>query len=358
MAGIYTIIGISHQAAPVSVRESVAVKPEERGRLNRQLAQDCSLTDALVLSTCSRFEVYGTMNEAEMDRVLRWFTRRAGRDLTDYIYVHRGRTAINHLLRVAGGLDSWIIGETEILGQLKAAYQDACSEGTASRNSHLTFQRGLNIGKRIRNETGIVGGIASIGGAASIMSRRIFKDLKDKKILVFGAGTMAESTVRHLCAKGVKDVWVANRSLPNAQKLASNLGGTALGLEEGFEKLEQADIAVFSTGVSKPLLDKIGAEEMARKRNGRTLFVIDLGLPRNVAADAALVPGIYLYDMDDLKRIVRESMSRRTSDTEDAESIVNTESSALWGRLMAPPRPRPNVERPKPSRRAKFADVV
>jgi glutamyl-tRNA reductase len=358
MEGVYTVIGISHQAAPVSVRESLAIKPEEKGALNTQLAHECSLSDVVILSTCSRFEVYGTMTEAEEKRVLNWFQARSGRDLRDYIYIHRGQMAMNHILRVSGGLDSWIIGETEILGQLKSAYQDSCKEGTASRNSHLTFQHGLKIGKRIRNETGIVGGIASIGGAASIMARRIFNNLKDKKVLIFGAGTMAESTVRHLCAKGVKNVWVANRSVDKAEKLAVNLGGTPLSLDEGFEKLAEADIAVFSTGASKCIFNKECAESMSKKRGGRTVFLIDLGLPRNVASNVTDAAGMYLYDMDDLKRIVHESMEKRSSDTKDADKIVGEEALSLWERLEAPPRPKANIERPKPSKRAKFAEVV
>lgn len=347
-------MGLSHQAAPVSVREAVAAKPGSHNGLNAAVAHACGLSDVVVLSTCSRFEVYATATEKELERILAWFNKRAGRDLSEYLYVKRGQAVMTHILRVAGGLDSWIIGETEIIGQIKSAYQAACAEETVSRNSHLAFQRSLNIGKKIRNETRIVGGIRSIGGAASIMARRIFSDLSSKNILVFGAGTMAESTVRHLCAKGVKGVWVANRSYGKAEALALNLGGRALTLEEGMAKLEEADIAVFSTGASEHLLTAQQAREISKRRGGRTLFVIDLGMPRNVDPKSVEAPNVYLYDMDDLKRIVHESMSRRKADTDAAEGIIVRESLDLWERLIAPPAPRPSVEWPKPSRRQKI----
>jgi glutamyl-tRNA reductase len=354
--GLYTAIGLSHQAAPCDIRESVTPKNESVQALLLAISRDCELQDVVILSTCSRFEVYATLTEDEISRVKAWLNQRAGRNIEDYLYVHRGRAAMTHILRVAAGLDSWIVGETEVLGQVKSAYKAACTAGTASRNSHLAFQRSLNAGKRIRSETAIVGGIRSIGGAAAIMARRIFSDIADKNILIFGAGAMAESTAKHLCAKGVKRVSIANRSPEKAAKLAKELGGEPLTLDEGMSRLEDADIAVFSTSVSDYLLTHDQAKELSQKRKGRTIFLIDLGLPRNVDPKISDLAQVYNYDMDDLKRIVRESMDRRKADTLSAEEIVEEETQDLWGRIIAPPKPRPHVERPKPSHRLKFAN--
>ncbi|MBI5594862.1 MAG: glutamyl-tRNA reductase [Elusimicrobia bacterium] len=345
MAAELTVVGLSHLTAPVEVRECLAKRPEEAGRLNSVLKEDCGLADCVSVATCSRFEVYSVVDEEGLARLKAGLTARAGRELGDLLYVHRGPEAVRHLFRVTSGLDSWIVGECEILAQVKTAYSDACAERTAVRAQHLAFQRALYIGKKVRSETRIVGGIASIGGAAAVLARRIFSDIAEKKVLVFGAGTMAESTVRHLCTKGVSGVWVANRSLDKAQALAKDLHGEALPLEEGFAKLDDADIVVVSTGAKDFLLDAARLRDAAARRGGRPLFLIDIALPRNVDPAAADAPGVYLYDLDDLRRIMSESLAKRKQDCEQAEALVVAEASEFWTTLNAPPRPA--SERPR-----------
>lgn len=334
------VVGLNHATAPVAVREAVSPRPYESGRLCGAVRAALGLRDAVVLATCSRFEVYASVSAAELPGALDWFSARAGRDIRDMLYVRRGSEAVLHLFRVAAGLDSWVLGETEILGQVKAAYQAACAERTAGRAAHLAFQRALYIGKKVRNETGIVGGINSIGGAACVLAKCIFSDLKDKRILVFGAGTMAAATVRHLCAKGITGVWVANRSLEKAQALAADLGGVAMPLAEGLSRLGEADVAVFSTASDRFLLDAARARELARERGGRSLFLVDLALPRNVDPEAAKVDGICLYDIDDLSRLVRESLARRECDLSGAEALVREEGAECWARLQSAGVPR------------------
>ncbi|MBI5884115.1 MAG: glutamyl-tRNA reductase [Elusimicrobia bacterium] len=337
-----TVIGFNHATAPVSIREGVAPKLAENGRINSIIQQDCGLSDVVVLATCSRFEVYAGLDEKDIRTVTSWLAGRASSaeedaDLGSMLYVHQGAKAVAHLFRVAAGLDSWVLGETEILGQVKAAYQAACAEKTAGRAEHLTFQRALFAGKKVRTETRIVGGINSIGGAAGALARRIFADLRERRVLVFGAGAMAAATVRHLCAKGVSGVWVANRSPEKARALAGDLGGIPMSLDHGMARLAEADIAVFSTSAERFLLTGPAARELAERRGGRPLFIIDLAVPRNVDPEVSRAPGVYLYDIDDLRNVVQESLSNRSEDLLSAEAIVAAECRDCWERISNPP---------------------
>lgn len=335
----WLVVGLNHATASVEVREAVSPKPHEAGRINGLVKDATGQEGVIVLSTCSRFEIYCQADKDGEQAVAAWLTRRAGRDLGASLYVHRGQDAVSHLFRVASGLDSWVVGETEILGQAKSAYQAACNEKTANRYGHLAFQRGLMVGKKVRNETRIVGGIASIGGAAAVLARSIFSELRERVIVVFGAGTMAASSVRHLRSKGAGELFVSNRSLDKAQALAAELGGQPITLAEGFERLDQADIAVFSTGADHCLLDGAAALALSRRRGGRPLFIIDIAMPRNVDPAVAKADGVYLYDIDDLKAVVEKSLAKREEDLARAAGIVAAESSDCWERMTYVPAP-------------------
>ena len=347
MEPLFTAVGANYRTSDASLRGALAAKPEEAGRLNAAVADAAGLDDAAVVSTCSRFEVYAGLDEAGVGRLKEALERRAGRPLGSALYVRRGEEAVRHLFRVAAGLDSWIIGETEILGQVKSAYQEACREKTAGRAIHLAFQRALFVGKKVRAETSIVGGIASIGGAAGVLARCVFKDLRDRRLLVFGAGAIASATIKHLRSKDVGRLWVANRSPERAQALARELGGEPMSLEAGFERLAEADVAVFSTGASSYLLDRDRARRISRERSGRPLFVIDLGLPRNVDPRAAEAEGVFVYDMDDLRRMMEESLKRREADIARAQAIIDDEGSECWDRVAASPDPSKGPAEPR-----------
>lgn len=342
----FSVIGLNHATAPVEIREAVSAKPGEAAGLCAAVRRQAGLDELVVLSTCSRFELYGAMSEEGRASAAAWLKLRAGRDLGGALYSLSGLPAVRHLFRVAAGLDSWILGETEILGQVKTAYQSACAQKAAGRAGHLAFQRALNVGKRARNETGIVGGIASIGGAAAVLARKIFTRLEDRRILVFGAGAMAASTVRHLCSKGVSGVGVANRSIDKAQTLASELGGEAMGLDRGLERLSEADVAVFSTSAQGYLLGARAVRELAARRGGRPLFLIDLGVPRNVDPEAAREEAVFLYDIDDLREVVRQSLAGRETDLARAEELVSVESADCWQRITTPLPAVPHRVRP------------
>lgn len=336
MINNWTVVGLNHSTAPVEIREAISPKPHEAGRINAIVREATGQEGVIVLATCSRFEIYFQPDKDGEQAVVAWINLRAGRDIGESLFIHRGAAAVSHLFRVAAGLDSWIMGETEILGQCKAAYQGACAEKTANRFGHLSFQRALMVGKKVRNETRIVGGIASIGGAAAVMARSIFSDLKERVVVVFGAGTMAASSVRHLRSKGAGKLYISNRSLDKGQALAAELGGEPVTLAEGFERLDEADIAVFSTGADQYLLDEEAARALSRRRGGRSLFIIDIAMPRNVAPEVAKAEGVYLYDIDDLKGVVQKSLAKREADMTHASEIVSAESADCWARLNFP----------------------
>jgi len=336
MMNEWMVVGLNHSTAPVEIREAISPKPEESGRMNAIISEATGQQGVVVLATCSRFEVYFQPDKDGEQAMVAWLNLRAGQDISASLFIHRGPEAVGHLFRVAAGLDSWIMGETEILGQCKAAYQGACAEKSANRFGHLSFQRALMVGKKVRNETRIVGGIASIGGAAAMMARSIFSDLKERVVVVFGAGTMAASSVRHLRSKGAGKLYISNRSLDKGQALAAELGGEPVTLAEGFEKLDQADIAVFSTGSDRYLLDEEAARALSRRRGGRSLFIIDIAMPRNVAPEVAKAEGVYLYDIDDLKGVVQKSLAKREADMVQAAAIVAAESADCWQRLTFP----------------------
>jgi glutamyl-tRNA reductase len=340
MTDTFIAVGVNHETGSLQVREKIAKKPDEVGRINAEI-KALGFKEAVFVSTCSRCEVFA-VGPADGTKLLSdWFSARAGKDLSASLYAYAGRDAVRHLLRVVSGLDSWVLGETEILGQVKTAYIESGKEGATGRISNIAFQHALRVGKKVRSETKLVGGIKSIGGAAAMLARKIFASSDDKQVIIFGAGTMAETTVSHLCAKGIGGVWVANRSLENAESLANRLGGKPIGLEEGMKKLEEVDIAVFSTGARDFLLSAKDAEELSKKRKGRSLFVIDIALPRNVDPRVGDADDVYLYDLEDLRGVVKDSLTRREEGVEQAMEIVNPETNEIWGRLRTSPPPNP-----------------
>ncbi len=315
------VVGINHLTAPVSCRERSAVLQDRIGEVLSHLTDFADLKEAAVLSTCSRTEVYAVGEGPESaELVWAWFLRRAGAEVEPGLYLKQGPEAVRHLFRVAGGLDSWIVGETEILGQVRKAYQAALEAKATGRILNQAFQRALAAGKVLRSQTGIQNGIRSIGGAAALLAKRIFSESVPGRVVVFGAGEAAEAVARHLAAKNFKEIWVANRTLDRALAVAGPLGGRAVSFEEGIQKLSEAEAAVFSTACPKVLLEASILRPLLANRR-RPLFLIDLGLPRNVDPACGRLPGVYLYNLDDLKGIVRESMAAKASEKERAEVL-------------------------------------
>jgi glutamyl-tRNA reductase len=322
-------IGLSHRTAPVELRECVDFA---RGGLEQALAALAARTigrEAVILSTCNRAEIYAVgENDTTADGIRRFFSEYHNlphEQMADHLYVRSGADAARHLFRVAAGLDSLVVGEPQILGQVKAAYA-AAHEGrfTAALMNRL-FHSAFAAGKRVRSETGLGEGAVSVSYAAIALARKIFGDLKGRSVLILGAGEMAKLTGVHLQAQQVKQITIASRTLLAAQNLATPLGGTAVSWDALDSALHGADIVVTATGASEPVLTRARLEEAMRPRRGRALFIIDIALPRDVDASAGDLDQVFLYNIDDLQAIVQENLARRTAELTRAEAIVEEE---------------------------------
>ncbi|MBI3563910.1 MAG: glutamyl-tRNA reductase, partial [Elusimicrobia bacterium] len=298
------------------------------------LRESLGADEAVLLATCSRLELYAAAADPEqaVARARTWFITRAGAEVVPCLTVHRGEAALAHLFSVAAGLDSWIIGESEILGQVKRAYEKAREARATGPVLNRAFQSAAAAGKAARTKTGIQQGIHSIGGAAALLARSIFGEKADGTTLVFGAGEAAQATARHLAAKDFSKVFVANRTLERAQALAGEVGGTAVSFEAGLDLLARAEIAVFSVTCAEPVLTAaaLGARLAGRSR---PLFLLDLGLPRNVASDCARLPGVYLYNLDDLKGVVARSVAGKAAERAKAAALAADAARACAAEL-------------------------
>ncbi|MFI5362793.1 MAG: glutamyl-tRNA reductase [Elusimicrobiota bacterium] len=317
-------VGISHLLAPLAARERVAVAGTEVESVLLDLKRSLGLEEAVLLSTCSRMELYGMASDPEraIAAARRWFIARAGLEIEPSLVCRSGADALSHLFRVASGLDSWIIGESEILGQVKRAYETARAARTTASALNRAFQSALAAGKAARSQTAIQNGVHSIGGAAAMLARTIFGLRDDGSIVVFGAGDAAEAAVRHLSAKNFSRISVANRTADKAEALAASVGGKGVSFEQGLAMLAEIEVAVFSTASTVALLEPKALAEIMSRRGGRSLFLVDLGMPRNVDPACGAVPGVFLYDLESLKDVVARSVAGKSGEKEKAEVLV------------------------------------
>jgi glutamyl-tRNA reductase len=323
-------IGISHLLAPLAARERVAIGAEEVEPTLLELKSALGLHEAVLLSTCSRLELYGTSRDPEraVASARAWFVGRAGLEIEPALVSRSGPAVLAHLFRVAAGLDSWIIGESEILGQVKRAYETAQAASATASTLNRAFQSVLASGKAARTQTAIQNGVHSIGGAAAMLARSIFGLRDDGAIVVFGAGDAAEAAVRHLSAKNFRRISVANRTTDKAEALAARVGGSGVSFERGLELLAEIEVAVFSTASPVALLEPAALTEIMRRRGGRPLFLVDLGMPRNVDPACGSVSGAFLYDLENLKDVVARSVAGKSGEKEKAEGLVARAASA------------------------------
>jgi glutamyl-tRNA reductase len=325
--------GLNHHSAPVELRERLSFTGE---RLAAALAELCELPgvqQAVVLSTCNRTELY-TASTGEVGAFVRaWLTVRAGLDtgiLWPHIYDHAGRDAVVHLCRVAAGIDSQVVGESEILGQVKAAAKAAKGAATLGAEIDKMFAAAISAGKRVRSETGIGRGAFSIGRCAVDTAKSIFGTLEGRAIFILGAGKIAESTARHLRAQGAAPILVANRTHSRAQELAQQLGGRALRYDQLAEALVEADIVISSTSAPHFVLLREHVAEAMNRRKGRDLFLIDIAVPRDVDPQVGTVTGAHLYDIDDLGGGVEAAAAGRAAQVSAAERIAREAAEAFW----------------------------
>jgi glutamyl-tRNA reductase len=321
------LIGCNHRTAPVELRERIAFTPEQALRAADELRLSGALEEAVVLSTCNRSEVYGVAPTLEgdaqsaMEDLLRNFHGLAPRELDGRLYRERNAEAVRHLFRVAAGLDSMLLGEAEILGQVREAYGRALDHGSTGPVLNRLFQSALEVGKRVRSETEVGTRPMSVAWAGVKLAERVFGDLEGHEAVIIGAGAVAEQVVDHLRNRGIGRLVVVNRSRERAEDLARRMGGESTDWESLESALIPADIIVTSIS-AEGSVTRAMLERAHQARGGRALFVVDLGVPRNVEPDAASLYNVYLYNIDDLGEIVEQNRKAREAEVPRAEAII------------------------------------
>lgn len=330
------LVGFSHKNAPAEVREALArLKGSEV--LERLRAENCP--EAVVLSTCNRFEIYLINKESVQSAhwVSAFLEKLSGASLQAHAYHHAGVRAVRHLFEVACGLDSLVVGETEILGQVKAAYEQSLACRMTGKGTNVLFQRALYVGKLVRNETGIAVGQTSVASVAVQMAESIFGDLKKSEVLVLGAGLMAELTAKHLLSKKISRLTIANRTFERAEELASRFNGHPLEWERFPEYLDRADVVIASTGADHAVLTKEAVSSALGRRAGRSLFIIDIAMPRAVEESVHGLDQVYLYRLEDLEAIVAQNLKNRGGEISAAQELVARKAAEFssWADAVA-----------------------
>ncbi len=322
-------VGLSHRTAPVELRETVDFARKGLEHALADLSSRGAGREIVVLSTCNRAEIYAVGDTDESaEQVGRFFSdyHEIPHDrVREHLYIHRGAEAARHLFRVAAGLDSLVVGEPQILGQVKAAYAIASDGQFTAALTNRLFHSAFTVGKRVRSETGLGEGAVSVSYAAIALAKKIFGDLKGRAVLILGAGEMAKLTGIHLHAQHVRQIAIASRTLSTAQNLAARLDGVAVAWERIDQALSAADIVVTATGASEPVLTRSRVDEAMRHRRNRPLFVIDIAVPRDVDPAVGQLDQVFLYNIDDLRTIVQENLARRGAELARAEAIVDEE---------------------------------
>jgi glutamyl-tRNA reductase len=331
-------VGLSHRTAPVELRESVDFSRGGLVPALRELAGRGTSREMVVLSTCNRAEIYAVGGPDAPDAVARFFADYHEVPLvrlSEHLYVRRGPDAATHLFRVAAGLDSLVVGEPQILGQVKAAYAAASDNGYTAAITNRLFHSAFAVGKRVRSETGLAEGAVSVSYAAIALARKIFGNLSELHVVVLGAGGMAKLTGLHLKAQQVRQITILSRTLSTAEALARHLDGRAVPWRDMPQAIASADIVITATGAAEPVLTRHGVQDVMRPRRQRPLFIIDIAVPRDVEASVGDLEQVFLYNIDDLQSIVKENLARRSEELERAEAIVQEEVGRFTGWLQS-----------------------
>jgi glutamyl-tRNA reductase len=329
------IVGVNHRKAPVEVRERLTFSDGLLEKGLRELATLRPVDEGVIVSTCNRVEVVVATKDGDsaieaLTEFLASGERIAREQLSEHLSVYRGREAVRHLFRVAASLDSMVVGEPQILGQLKDSYTHAASAGSAGTVLHRCFHKSFSVAKRVRTETGVASKAVSVSAAAVELASKIFDRLEDKTALLLGAGTMSELAARHLLAHGVRSLVVANRTFDRAVELAREFHGTPVPFEDFPRYLQTADVVIGSTAADGYILTPARVQEVLRGRNYRPMFLIDLSVPRNFDPAINDIDNVYLYDIDDLGGVAQVNREERSREAEKAEAIVEAEVDAFW----------------------------
>jgi glutamyl-tRNA reductase len=331
-------LGVNHTTAPVSIRERLAFPSEHLQFALRDLIGLPQVGEAAILSTCNRTEVYCELEGRDQRPIVDWMRgqrRLDGQDITQYLYSHVDAGTIRHMFRVACGLDSMILGEPQILGQMKTAYQAARDAGTAGKVLTKLFHHTFAAAKKVRTDTAIGCSPVSVAFAAIRLAQRIFDDLGDLTAVLIGAGETIELTARHLSENRIGHIIIANRTFDRAHTLANQFGGFAISLEELPKHLAKADIIVTSTASPLPILGKGSIESALRSRRHKPMFIVDLAVPRDIEPEVEQLQDVYLYTVDDLRHTVEENLKTRQEAALQAEEIIDLEVEHFLAWLRA-----------------------
>lgn len=330
--------GSSHREAPLAIREHFALSPEQTVALQGALFELAEIRECLVISTCNRLEIYGLANDAtKIETVLRETVcqqRGIDRALLDaHSFWLSNLEALQHALEVCGGLESQIVGETEILGQMKQAYTRAQQANCIGTVLNRVFEKSFQAAKAARNQTGITAGQISIGNVAVELASRIFGQISASRVLLLGSGEVAEKTAKALKSKGVADISVSSRNFENAHRLAHSFEGAAIEFSDFQQQLAHFDIVVSSTAATEPVLTRSNIERARLKRPDQPCFLIDLGMPRDIEPSVENMDHVYLYNLDDLSKIANENLEQRKTKIDAARTILKRHAWHLWLQL-------------------------
>lgn len=328
------VLGLSHRSSPVEVREQFAFAESQIPAALQQMRAHGIVDEAVIVSTCNRVEIYAatSVDSAHALTGLKEFLLNASeyRDpLQDEIYALMEPHSVHHLFKVASGLDSMVLGETEILGQLKKAYDLALQAGHTGSRLNKAFQRAFNVAKHIRTHTNIQRGSVSVASVAVELAEKIFNTLKGHDVMVIGAGDTSEKTARALLSRGAQSIVVANRSFDRAEQLARDLGGRAVRFEDWGSEFQKIDIAISSTAAPHHILDRAKLEPLMRQRRHRPLLLIDIAVPRDIDPEVNFVENVYLYNVDDLQTIANDYMAQRKEEIAKCEAIIHEKAKPL-----------------------------
>ena len=328
------LVGLSHKTAPVAIREKLTFPaPVQEDALNR-LSRVDGIREATILSTCNRTEVYAVASsedggvEAVID-FLATYHDLDRHELVRYLYIVTGETVVRHLFRVVASLDSMVVGEAQILGQVKEAYDHAFQSGSTARAFNKLFRQSFEVGKRVRTETAIGESAVSISYAAVELAKKVFDTLDGRTILILGAGKMSELTAKHLVSNGVARVLVVNRTFERAQEMAERFCGTAVAYDRLYEAMREADIVISSTAATEYVITKKDLATVSRSRTS-PLFLIDIAVPRDIDPAVNDLGGIFLYDIDDLSGVVETNLEERMGEARRAEGIIEEEIASFF----------------------------
>ncbi len=318
--------GLNHKTASLSIREGAAFVPEHLPEALHDLTRHGGVSEAAILSTCNRTELYCQLESADDSPALKWFCDyhhlRPG-TIRPHLYVHPGSAAVKHAFRVASGLDSMVLGEPQILGQMKEAFALAHRAGATGKILNRMFQQTFAVAKQVRTDTAIGASAVSVAFAAVSLARRIFNRLSEQTVLLIGAGDTIELVARHLKEQGVGRMIVANRTLERAQLLATIYRADAIALADIPERLSEADIVISSTASQLPILGKGTVERALRVRRHRPIFMVDIAVPRDIEPEVRELDDVYLYTVDDLQQVVQENLQSRQEAAKEAEKIID-----------------------------------